>query len=242
MATKLAKILICINVALSLMLAAFALGVATNRIDWAGTATAPDREGELARKQADVKQLQDAYVRGAKRWQGELASFYATEAKRPVDQAWYARQLRVLQGDVAPAANEVAVGMMTYDAGKLKLDKDNRPELKKHDDARLLPMKTMLDQISQTEGDIAAEIKKTNDLIKEEEKLTFALNGRMGQPKGLRDLLAESLLTQQNAAKELLTVKEPRINRKVESELLLKRNQELKNRVEELKKVGVASK
>ena len=49
--TKLAKILIFITVALSIMMAAWALGVYTNHIDWSANKATGDRSaGELAKR------------------------------------------------------------------------------------------------------------------------------------------------------------------------------------------------
>ena len=64
--TKLGKALIFINVALSIGLAAFALGLYANRIEWGG-AKPSDSDSEIARLTTDIKNRQDVLVKSVAR-------------------------------------------------------------------------------------------------------------------------------------------------------------------------------
>jgi hypothetical protein len=88
---------------------------------------------------------------------------------------------------------------------------------------------------------VKRETQRVADLMKEEGRLTLEMNGEAGKTKGLRDLLAEEVAVEKNLQEELEYLRPLRYNRQVESALLLKRQQSLKSRLDELKNAGVAS-
>src|SRR5947209_6453959 len=92
-ATLIGKILVFTNLVFSLMLAALAIGIVTNRMDWAPSP--PESDGLHALKTAEIAQKKEAFVRSRLRWKGERDSLLVLEKKRPDDQKWYAEQLAI---------------------------------------------------------------------------------------------------------------------------------------------------
>src|SRR5439155_23529040 len=119
--TRLGKILVFVNLVFSLVLAAFALGVFSNRINWTGTAPGQS-EDEIKRRDSEIKNLQDLYAGNVRRWQQEYADLPAQEQQRKANQEWYAQQLTaVAQGGNQP------IGVPVFQGGGLQLAPQGRP-------------------------------------------------------------------------------------------------------------------
>ena len=233
--TLIGKFLVFVNLVFSLMLAALAVGIVTNRIDWAGTAAPGEREGVHKQRSEEVQVMREAYVRSWVRWKAEYDALAKVEKQRPEDQIWYADQMELLKTgkDRAGKAIDPAIQTFVQEAdGRLKRQRgfEFRPEMVKHPDERFTFRTGLFEQLAEQE-----------ELIKQEEDLTLTLNGDKGKKKGLRDLLAEILLAQQRSQEELDIAKEESINGQVEAQSLLNRQRELLRRLEELKNIGVAA-
>jgi hypothetical protein len=247
--TLLGKILVCVTLAISLMMAAFGIGVYTQRINWTDKpreATAEQPQGELARLQ---KEIYDPPTRGGAwgglllaeaRQQEALARLRTVEAQRPLDQQWYAQQLAHMDKG---ADDKRPVQLLVFQEGRLLLDDKNptRPALRDGTDRAKQPLRSLesyLKGIDEHYKLIAAEREKLDKRTEEAAKLTEQLIG----VKGLRQRVEDEDDKRERVAREIEDfVKPSLINVQVESGLLLKRRDALRDRVEELKKAPVAS-
>src|ERR1700730_2373839 len=99
--TSLGKLLVLLNVGLSLVLAGLAFGIYTNRIDWPGTAPAAasgeKTVSEVAQKKANVEDAQKASALALTRWEEAGTRLVHLEDRRPKDQQLYAKRLEILE-------------------------------------------------------------------------------------------------------------------------------------------------
>ena len=243
--TSLGRLLVLLNVGLSLGLAGLAFGVYTNRIDWPGTAPATGSEktvGEFAQKKVEVEDAQKAAGVALTRLEEAEAQLVHLEERRPKDQALYAKQLEILEGKDGQGTIQV-LATRTAGAGRAVavLDKDGLPILDAKAPARSLQsVRAFREELTSTESEIANKIDTVTSLVKQQQDLTQEINGVPGRQKGLRDLLAEEIQAREKAHEELESVRPLRYNRQVESELLQKRQQSLQARLQELKNIGMA--
>src|SRR5262245_17964698 len=103
--TKTAKTLVFVNLGLSLMLAAWAFGIYTNRVDWAydKAKAGPGREpSELTKRQDRLKQLNDARAFAELRMKDAFSKLVALETQRRKNEAAYAQQMQTLDVGQAP--------------------------------------------------------------------------------------------------------------------------------------------
>jgi len=265
--TKLAKILIFITVALSIMMAAWALGVYTNHIDWSANKATGDRSaGELAKRidritllrsvlsgtaANDDKTKADAVnavkdYRGStenkprteetaggaeNHWRTAWAVLYRNEYYRADYQNWYAQELKKLE-----TGND-KVMTVVYNEGTLVLDKNGRPQLQEYLDANkkpLYPLDNLRRALADEQKKLDAALVKVGTLIKEETALTEELAGKEGNG-GMRGQLAREQVKGQKVNQEREDLKPLLINTAVESQLLIKRKEQLEQRVNELK-------
>lgn len=237
-ATRLGKLLVFFTLVSSMVLATLALGVATNRIDWAGSVTPGESEGIHAQKRAEIEQMQDSLLRFRSRWKADQDALAVLEKKRPEDQKWYADQIKPLidGNDTAGKAVANPIRNTQYEAdGRLKVGPDGRPVLADNADARLQPLVKLKQELEAKEKEIAETITAIKALIDEEAKLSIQLRGDPGKIKGLNALLDEARLAQENSKKALLYAQQEAINGRVASASLLKRSKELDRRIAELK-------
>lgn len=234
--TRLGKLLVYLNVALSIAMAGLALGLYSNRVDWAGTKPS-ESEGELKKFETELNNKREHFGRSVTRWRQEGKLLSDAEAFQAMARPWYAQQLELLVKGRGP---RVPVDVLVYNGGVVRLDPKGLPMLQPSPD-KALWAETVLDQETlATDNEIAKEIAETQTLIDEENKLTLALNGRPGNPKGLRALLVEMLAAEKRSGEELLYVKRERINSREATNSLLHRQQQLRDRLNLLRKERVA--
>ena len=260
--TKLAKILIFITVALSIVMAAWALGVYTNHIDWSANKATGDRSaGELAKridritllrsvlsgtagnKEAaeavkdyrlitEKKDRPEEMAGGAENhWRIAWARLYGLEYYRWDYQNWYAQELKKLE-----TGND-KVMTVVYNEGVLVLDKNGRPQLQEYLDANkkpLYPLDNLRRVLADEQKKLDAALVKVGTLIKEETALTEELAGKEGNG-GMRGQLAREQVKGQKVNQEREDLKPLLINTAVESQLLIRRKEQLEQRVNELK-------
>jgi hypothetical protein len=235
------KILVFLNLTLSLLLAGLALGISTNRIDWPGTGrTVPGElaKGELGKKKVELQHWTGLATQANSTWQVASVGLLKVEDERRANQKWYEDQLDVLAGrDKSGKPVAGAIGTLVYNKGQLQLDQQGRPALQA---APLKSRDAFIAELDKLKMDIAAEMTAIADLENQEAQLTLKINGEKGKQKGLRDLLGEEQLARQNSLAEAEFLKPLRINRQVEAEVLSERRQSLEARIAELKKTGVA--
>jgi len=246
--TLLGKILVFANLVLALFFLALGIGIATNRIDWPGTMkTGPAAEVKagIAGKQEEIKTYQQAASQALGRYALAMPELLKAEKERPERQQWYADQLIILQTgkDVAGKPFMGKIRNLVYKNGQLQLDDKGYPVMADMPAVPfdLKPIPEMNQELVGFQDALKKETERVATLMKEEGRLTLEMNGEAGKTKGLRDLLAEEVAVEKNLQEELEYLRPLRYNRQVESALLLKRQQSLKSRLDELKNVGVAS-
>ena len=245
--TKLGKFLVFANLVLALFFLALGIGVATNRVDWPGTMkTGPSSEVKagIALKTEEIKNYQQASSQALGRWAAARDDLVKVEKDLPERQKWYAEQLSILQTGKNAAGQpfQGPIRGLVYKGGQLVPDKNGYPDLQPIQfPLELKPIPEMQQMLADNQDLVKKEMDKVAGLMKEEGRLTLEINGEPGKTKGLRDLLAEEVAVEKNIQEELEYLRPLRYNRQVEAALLLKRQQALKSRLDELKSTGVAS-
>jgi hypothetical protein len=246
--TLLGKILVFANLVLALFFLALGIGIVTNRVDWPGTmktGPASEMKAGIALKSEEIKNWQQNASLALGRYALATPELLKAEKERPEKQQWYADQLSILQTgkDVAGKPYMGPIRNLVYKNGQLQFDDKGYPALQPMPAVpfALKPIPEMNQELADTQALVNKEMDKVAGLMKEEGRLTLEMNGEAGKTKGLRDLLAEEVAVEKNIQEELEYLRPLRYNRQVESALLLKRQQSLKSRLDELKNVGVAS-
>lgn len=230
--TKLGKYLIFINVALSIGMAAFALGLYSNRIEWGG-AKPSDSDSEIGRLTTDIKNRQDVLVKAVTRVKRDRADLARLEAFQVQARDFYAKQLRELE----TGRGGQPVNVLVYnDKGALQTDANGFPALQPG--AQNLRGRDPLEQdLKRLEGQITEVMEETKKVMDGEAELTKQLNG---QPQGLRVLLAQMQEALKRSVDELKYVRRERINNREAASSLVHRQQQLRDRKETLQKAAVA--
>jgi hypothetical protein len=238
--TLIGKILVFVNVTLSVAFAAIAVAIFTNRIDWPGSATPVVRgepaAGEIAKRKAEFQEREKAAALALGRWQSaaqELALLESTEA--PKQRAWFAERLTQLEKEPQKPATSLVYGK----DGKLQLYAAGQPV---PGPAGPLSSRTKLaSDLAQTQQEIDRLIQEGEKALREAQDLTIEINGDpQKKQKGIRDLLAEEDLALRNNMNELEYLRPFRYNRQAERNLLMFRKGQLERRIEELKKLALA--
>ena len=262
-ATLIGKLLVFFNLVLSLMFAAMALGIYTNRIDWPGTAspTVPGEKvlGEYGERKEAIQKQEQVASTALTRWLDMTEKLDRLELSRPAQElkpddvvsrpeavAWYADMLNILKTGTDRSGKPNKVTALPRDKdGKLVLKRDPATQLLALATGQPVPGPT--NQALQSESEYKAALEKTEQAIaatrargleaNEAEKiLTIQINGIAGMQKGLRALIDEVEAAGRSALAELEYLRPFRYNRQAEGELLDKRQRALEARREELKK------
>src|SRR5437879_6199549 len=242
--TKLGKWLVFINVTLSLIFLAWAVGLYTNQVHWN---TPPSDGGQrvqgmIEELNAEIKQLLDARNSAEERWHSGGALVRALENERPQRNAYYATLLRsVTQGDVAQIKPPVQQLEIAANGGVVAKLNGRPPYLL--DGQPALSIAGYRDALTQRSAQIDATHKEVTGIIGETEKLTRQINGAeppgggervTAEQKGLRGVLAD----EQKAAHKLRLEQEylhsPITNFMIDTQLLKKRRAALTARLGEL--------
>lgn len=237
--TTLGKTLVVMAVALGLTFFGFAVGIATNHIDWPGGMKTPSGEtsqGEIARIKQEFERTSKEAAEAHTRLQGEADSLARLEKRRPEMTKWYTEQIRL--AEESPTGQ--VVNSLEKKDGRIVLDKDGRPRLEPSNPA-LASRVAYQQQLAQMNQDIAQRAADIGRLVAEEKRLTLQINGEPGGSRGLRALLREEEVAQQNARAEADDLVPVRINLQVEAQLLEKRERSLASRLEELRAAGIAA-
>jgi len=250
--TLLGKVLVFVNLLLSVALLGVAIGIVTNRIDWSASPPKGDKPaGLLVARQERVKTASSALALAGDRWRESLSGsagrpgLPAWEKRIADDRAWYAAQLdEARKGPQGKPLNTPIHTVKIGPEGLPALDPQNgdRPTLvpaerrrsDKPDEAarplfcsewyrKEMPRLTQLIDEQQT-------------LYQEQVKLASDLTQQAIGPKGLRQRIIEEQTKGGRIKEEMLDVTGREKNADVESELLQSRHDQLDRRVEELKK------
>jgi hypothetical protein len=246
--TALGKLLVLFNLAFSLLLAAWAFGVYSNRIDFSDKkATADQTAGEFQKRDEELKDLYPRVAPAEYAWRTARADIQAQEARRLDDRAWYLAELAHVRTKATPADPVRIVVYADQDDPKLGVRKGQvaldpttqRPRMAPAvRDGKGVPSlaafdaeeKRTLDSLEAVQNKFEAQVKEAT-----------ALTERMIGPKGLIQRLIDERQKRDDVVAEQKLVKPLLINGVVDGELIVKRHRALQKRVDELKGTGVAA-
>jgi hypothetical protein len=233
--TKTAKILIYLDLALSLAFAFWAMSWYSNHVDWTDAKT-----GEFTRRAERIKELDVARNRADARFQSSLAAVGQEEQRIPELEAAYKAELESLRTGNQTPRDPVFAG------GELQVDAKGLPKMgpvqnaAKKEIAGLGSLKKLNEIYAKRHEEIQVVGKEIDDLLAQESKLSEQIGD--GKAAGLRAELAaqQSEVRKSQSEQEFL---EPLLyNRLVELQILKKRHAALEARLKELSGVRVAQK
>ena len=242
------KILVLVNFAISLMMAAIGGTVLYYRVDWSNNpadATTGAPAGELVARIARVKELQGLVTPADPAWREARSSLLAQEDRRKGDQVWYTAELeRLKTGD----ASKTPILEVFYDKGQTTPDPKNngRPTMQPVADRFGKPLQSLIwydGQQATVNDDTAVVLDKIDKAAQEDKALTSRLLTEK-QPdgsvlRGLHDRTRDEALKQDEIAEELDLVYRAEGQERADSQLLQLRKKALEARVKEL--TGVAA-
>ncbi len=199
--TQTAKILVFVNLVLSVVFVAWAVGLVTNQVPW-NTPTGgdgPKVQGMVAALQDEItKQLIPARDAADLRWADSYVGLQQAERQRADGQRYYADLLTSLRqgtvADINPPVQQLQFGPNNT----LLLKRSGRPPVTVNGE-NALSVAGYHQKIQQTLAEIQKNQQQVKDLVAETQALTTQIIGtRPGEPgaltaeeKGLRRQLAE---------------------------------------------------
>jgi hypothetical protein len=249
--TLFGKILVFVNLALSLMMATWAFAVWSNRIDFSNTkATGDQAAGEFAQRAAQIEALWEAVPPAELAWKSARGELLDRESRRLADRGWYQDELNHLRNKATAAdpCRTITYAQQNDDRtgirkGEILLDPaTGRPVLASAKDRFGKPLLSLASYVNEEQKLLASmEVvqNKHENQMKEASQLTEQLVGTAGN-KGLQQRLVDERNKRKDVAAEEDLIRPLLINGVVDSELILKRKNALELRIKELKGTGVA--
>jgi hypothetical protein len=244
--TLIGKVLVILNLILGMLMATWALGLYTQRLDWHSKGGGPDKPaGEIAKRQERENQLWRAVTAAETRWLMAAREAWRPQQERVALEKWYDAQLKTLDAGQAPVKVTVRkdgqIVVVTDKASGLRM-----PYLEEGKDRAGQPLQSLefyKREIEATQKSTQAELEKLTKAEKEDADLTLKLGGDIesgGKTKGMRQRLHEETIKQERIEAEVKILSPLLVNSEVEGELLQKRHEQLLRRVSELQALGVA--
>jgi hypothetical protein len=240
--TLFGKILVLLNVALSLLLCAWAVGVYTRHIEYSAdlSKSAPETVMEVRRLQSRLVSygLWDELSASEAHWKKSSPRLQLAEAIRPRNQKWFEAKLVDLGKSTDP------IKKPGYENAQCKVTTTEAdyglPVMVDALDKAGQPLKG-LDPYQKEYADKQVAIKASMDELTRFTKEDAELTVRIGGVGGLRDQIAAEIDKRERVLVEQEFLKPMLVNSRVEGELLFRRRAELESRVKELQGVGVAA-
>ncbi len=250
MTTRLGKILVFVNLGISLMMAAWAIALYTTRTNWSDKSPSGDPTvGELKLRLDRKTQLENLLGTAQARWKASAVELARVDGLRNANLVFYKKELEHLQGvpegqgatDRNPARRvRLASGLLVLANPAEPLGPPAMENAVERGGAPLQSKKYYGDQYVALQNDIADQTKRFRDLVRRDADLTAELVGQRGDA-GLRGRLRGESGKRDNLEKEFQDLRPVLGNVLVEGDLLLKRQRQLRARVAELEAVGVAT-
>jgi hypothetical protein len=234
------RILLFVNVALSLTFAYWGIGLYMNHVDWSNQKSG-ENLGESAKREAEIKRWTDeALARNAARLELARRDVRDAEERRPQLLAWYQERLESLR----TGADKQPVLGLVYDKGELKFDNKGYPLLGPVRNLAGQPvpglenLQAQATASNERQAQIRQVTQEIDKLAEEQRKLTEEIGD--GRDKGLRAELAAVQQDGQRAQAEQEFLRPLLYNRLVEIQILAKRQKALEARLKELEGARVA--
>jgi len=262
--TMLGKVLVFLNLAFGLLLAGWAFNLYANGIDWSDRKENNVPVGESAIHAAKLAELWETVPPAQANWLEDRDKLQEAEARLVADRVWYDKKMRhilvgptkddplgqVVVADKDDPKTGVKKGEILLD-GKARagLGKDDKgyPKLALLRDRAGNPLKSLEEYNDEDRKVLLAieeVLQKHEKQIAEANRLTDKIIGDKDKGvRGLQQRIEDEKAKDAELVDELKKLIRPQlVNTVVESELILKRKDQLKKRIEELKKSKVASK
>jgi hypothetical protein len=253
--TMLGKALVLFNLAFSLMLAGWAFSLYANGVDWSDKKGKSPGEavGEYAIHEMQLDELWKGIPPAQANWLSGRQKILYEETRLADERSWYETEMKHLFV-TANAANPVGqIAFAPKDderngikKGQILLDDKGHPLLVPLKDATGNPLQSLAFYTKQDDDilqSLQAVLQKHQEQIDEANKLTDQIIGdeKTGR-RGLHRRIADEKNKNAAILAEQKMTRPQLINTVVESELILKRKNQMEKRIEELKKIHVASK
>ncbi len=251
--TRLGKFLVFFNLGFSLLLATWAFSLYANGIDWSNRPAKGDQPAGLFKvKEDQLKELGQGLPPAQAAWLEARQILRVEETQLVQDRKWYDEQMNHLfvSANAQNPVREIAVAPRDDEKagirrGQILLDKEGRPVLNPVTDPAGKPLQSLTVYNSQDEQILQAIETIRQNREKQINKAKELTDLIIGDPtKGVRGLWQRIL---DEKAKNADVVAEKKllepllVNTAVDGQLIHKRRVQLDKRIEELKKIGVAS-
>lgn len=255
--TLLGKALVFFNLAFALLLAGWAFSMYANGIDWTDHKEGNVPTGEYAVHEARLDEMWKAVPLAQARWRQEQGTLEKAEKALDADRVWYDKEMtHVFAGPTVKANPANPVGEVSIAAkddpktgvkkGQVALDDKGFPLLVPLRDRAGNPLESLAeynDKDDKVLKDLKDVMDKHEKQIAEANRLTDLIIGDKAKGvRGLHQRIQDEKAKDAGVLDEQELIKPQLINTVVESELILKRRNQLEKRVDELKKANVARK
>jgi hypothetical protein len=241
--TSFGKVLVFVNLGLSLAMAVWAQGVYSSRIDWSNNKGKDGaRDGELVGRIARLKEWSDALAPAAHSWNGSRVELTRLDERRAADRLWYEKEL-AFDRNGATKTNPARVVKLAE--AQPVLGPDGHPVMEPGHDQFGQPLESLVAYNLAREAlyrQIDAETKNLKKYAEVDTELTNRIGGDANGSKGLQHRILDERAKLAEAIAEERFVQPLLINAVVESDLIFKRQRALESRIKELQKIGVAGK
>ncbi len=256
--TRFGRVLVLLNLALSLMLAAWSFNIYANGIDWTDrkdTKSTPPRMGRFAVNAATLDELWKGVPAVQKDWLDGRAALAKQEKGLADERVWYDKEIHYVL--VGPAKNKGVfdVAIATQDdpntgakKGQVLLDEQGFPQLVPIQDPAGKPLQLQsLAEYNKEEESILNDIEKLvaqhSANIAEAGTLTDKIIGDKGKGiRGLQQRINDEQAKNADLLAEIKLVEPQLINTLVEAQLVNRRHAQMVRRIAELRRTKVASK
>ena len=227
------KVLVYVSLVLALGMFAWVFGLYTGRIEWGSTKAG---QGELAKRQAKLKEVDNALTTAEARQRAGAASLRLYEQRRPRDEDFFAKELAHIENGIN---DQNPLRIVEIKNGEIVLTPDDLPNMvpapKNWPNQPFKSLAAYQQQQKQLQTDLLASIDEYQKLVAEDVRLTDLINGE----KGLRQLLFNEVEVKQARIKqEVEDLKPLYINILVELQLLEKRHKALQDYLKLLREMG----
>jgi hypothetical protein len=247
--TTAGKVLVFVNLALSLVMATWAQGIYSTRIDWSDRKAGKDGvppAGELDGRISRLKELSGSLGPAALSWNEGRATIAALELRRANERTWYEGELVHLIKGANRANPANVIKLNKGEPEVIKPGVDDRPVMEPGKDQYGRPL-VSLEAYRSSEDALNREIEAQNKLlvkaVEEDAELTNRIAGDPASgAKGLQQRILDERAKRLEAINEEVFVRPLLINAVVNSDLVFRRQRSLEARIKELEKIGVAAK
>ncbi|MFM7151340.1 MAG: hypothetical protein ACKO23_16005 [Gemmataceae bacterium] len=229
--TFIGKLLLLVNFAFSLMLAAVAFAAYSSSLDWSDRKeTAKALGGVLAPLRADIAEVSKQVAQAQESWKTSRYDLFAREELRRANRLFYQQRLQ------EPLNSKNPLSMPVLEApGEIGTQPPRMVDAEDVPGVRLQPYPVYVAQAKQLREENEQVLKELEAKVKEDAELT---NQLLGDPekqiRGLRDQLSEERHKILGITRELGIMEGLRVNTNVQSEIILKRNEAVNERIREL--------